>query len=886
MALAAGTKLGPYEITAKLGEGGMGEVYRATDTKLDRQVAIKVLPEAFTQDPERLARFEREAKVLAQLHHPNIASIFGLEESGGVRALVMELVEGQTLAQRLKDGALSVDESLAIARQIAEALEEAHEKGIIHRDLKPANINVMADGRVKVLDFGLAKALDPVGLSGTALSASELAMSPTLTHDATQMGVILGTAAYMAPEQAKGQPVDKRADIWSFGVVLYEMLTGSKMFGGDTLTETLAGVLKSEIEFSRLPTNTPQAVRRLLRRCLERNPKNRLRDIGDLRLLLDDAGEDSVAGEPARPVTWLNGVLPWAIALLAALVAGWAFWGRGDQKTVPLEVVNLELGYPPDVEPVSGLGGGFAIAPDGRTVAMIGVRGGVRKLFLRRLDRTETTEIADSGGVNSVVFSPDNSSVAFIGTNTTITCLSLIDQQRKQVAAGVDLVGGLGWGLKGIYFVRDGALWTVSPQGGDPRTLTELDASRHEVMHVDPLELPGGRFVLFSSLTSEFGTERIEAVSLDDGRRSIVVERAATAIWSPTGHLLFGRDGAVMAVPLDAASATVRGAAVLVFPAGVVGTTRWGSLGLQLSGTGTLLSIPSDFEAKRVLSVGRDGAEMTVDLPTARYNSPRISPDGRRLSVERDGAVIEALDLVRGTHASLTSAARGTSFLTWTAGSERVVFRRLNVPTWAAADGSLQTGALPGGRINDYPSAPGPDPDSILVVRIQAATAGDIFLMSVRGAFPPKPLIVTPSYEGGPQLSPDGRWLLYQSNASGQAEVYVRRYPALDRVWQVSEGGGVQPRFSSDSREIYYRGGPRLMAVALDSKGAEPVFGKPQALFVDEYDFGQGLSIANYDVTTDGRFIMLRRGPQGGRLHTALYWTDELKRIVAAGGVR
>jgi serine/threonine-protein kinase len=308
----------------------------------------------------------------------------------------MELVEGQTLAQRLLNGPVSVDESLAIARQIAEALEEAHEKGIVHRDLKPANINVMVDGKVKVLDFGLAKALDPVGLSGAPSSVSELAKSPTITHAATQMGMILGTAAYMAPEQAKGQAVDKRADIWPFGVVLYEMLTGAKLFAGDTLTETLAGVLKTEIEFSRLPPTTPQAVRRLLRRCLERNPKNRLRDIGDLRLLLDDVRDVPGAVEPERRATRSRQAVPWAIALVAVAAAGWALWSRGDVDAVPRVVTNLELGYPQDVEQVSGLGGGFAITPDGRTVAIIGVRGGVRKLA-RRLPPTQRADLHGRG---------------------------------------------------------------------------------------------------------------------------------------------------------------------------------------------------------------------------------------------------------------------------------------------------------------------------------------------------------------------------------------------------------------------------------------------------------------------------------------------------------
>jgi Tol biopolymer transport system component len=400
------------------------------------------------------------------------------------------------------------------------------------------------------------------------------------------------------------------------------------------------------------------------------------------------------------------------------------------------------------------------------------------------------------------------------------------------------------------------------------------------------MTLPGGRVVLFSSLTTDAGTERIEALSLNGQKKSVVMEHAVTPVWSPTGHLLFGRDGAVWAVPFDERSATTSGAAVQVIPAGIVCTVRSGSLGFQLSSAGDLVFVPADFDSKRLASVSRDGSELALSLPPDRYGDPRISPDGRRLLVERQGSVIEMLDLLRGTHATLTAPALGTSFASWTADGESVVFRRFNVPFWTAADGSGKGGSVPGGQINDYPSSPGPDPDTILVGRIQPDTLGDIFLLSISGKFQPKPLLATSAYEGGPQLSPDGRWMLYQSSVSGQPEIYVRRYPAMDRQWQVSEGGGVQPRWSSSGREIYYRGGQRMMAVTFDWAGAEPTFGKPASLFADEYDFGQTISIANYDVTRDGRFIMLRRGSHGSSLRVVIHWAKELNQILAAGGVR
>jgi len=387
-------------------------------------------------------------------------------------------------------------------------------------------------------------------------------------------------------------------------------------------------------------------------------------------------------------------------------------------------------------------------------------------------------------------------------------------------------------------------------------------------------------------MTSEAGTERIEAVPQSGGARTVVIEHAFDPVWSPTGHLLFGRDGAVWAVPFDPEGATVGGTAVKVLPAGTVAAAPKGGLGFQVSANGSLLYIPKDFGNSRVLSVGRDGSELRLNLPLGRYGNPRISPDGHRLMVENGSSEIETLDLERGTQTVVAAAALGTNFSTWTADGKGVVFRRFDVPFWAAADGSGNAGAVASGETYDYPSAPGPDGDSILAVRIQPKTSGDIFLLSISGKFAPKPLIVTPAYDGGPQLSPDGHWLLYQSNGSGEPEIYVRRYPALDRAWTVSEGGGVQGRWARSGKEIYYRNGQRMMAVTFNASGAEPALGKPTGLFADDYDFGQGISIANYDVTPDGRFIMLRRAPHGGSLGVVINWTEELKRILAAGGAR
>jgi serine/threonine protein kinase/Tol biopolymer transport system component len=834
LALAPGTRLGVYEVTAPIGEGGMGQVFRARDTTLNRDVALKVLPDSFANDPDRLARFTHEAQTLASLNHSNIAHIYGVEESGGVRALVMELVEGDDLSQRIARGAIPVDDALTLAKQIALGLEAAHEQNVIHRDLKPANIKVRPDGTVKVLDFGLAKAMSPSSeVSGDALTMRSPAM--------TQAGIILGTAAYMSPEQARGKTVDKRADIWAFGCVLYEMLTGMRLFAGDSIPETLGLIFSREPDLATLPSATPARVCALIARCLVKDPRQRLRDIGEARLVLDDAHDTPLTIQPAAvPERWRW--VPWGVAAAAALVAAWALWGQPRAATTAPQVTHLEIGYPRDVEPISSSNTANAISPDGRTVAMIGMKDGVRRVFLRRLDRAAATELPDTVGANGAVFSPDGEKVAVLFSSGLITRVALADQQRKVLVSGADIGLSITWSQAGIIFSRGGALWIIAPEGGAPRKLTVLEAARHEVAHESAVVLPGERLVLFSSQTTDRGDDRIESVSIDGGPRAVVVERARTPVWSPTGHLLFARDDAILAVAFDQGTGMPRGTATPIMPSGAIESRGSGQMGLMLASTGTLLATPAGFTDTRVVSVGRDGSARALDLPSGRFRNPRISPDGRRLLVE-NGEHIEALDLARGTLAQLTTVL--SFFSTWSADGKRVVFWRFSSPFWVAGDGSGGSGSVPGGILTDIPSSPGPDPDSFFATRIRPETSADIFLMSISGAFKPKPLIATPAFEGGAQLSPDGRWLLYQSDASGRPEIYVRRYPSLDRQWQVSDGGGIQARWGRNTREIYYRSGRRMVAAALDASGAEPAFGKPVALFADDYDFG--VSNANYD---------------------------------------
>jgi Tol biopolymer transport system component len=880
MALAVGSRLGPYEIVSALGAGGMGEVYRARDTRLDRTVAIKVLPSHLALDHERRARFEREARAVSALNHPHICTLYDIGRQDGVDYLVLEYLEGETLADRLSKGALPLPLALGIGASVADALDKAHRAGIVHRDVKPGNV-VLTKSGAKLLDFGVARVEEP-----PRLPAGDTSSMPTKGKPLTEEGSLIGTFQYMAPEQLEGKNVDERTDIFALGSVLYEMVTGRRAFEGKSSASLIGAILKDEPQpMAAIQSMAPPALDRVVRRCLAKDPDERWQSASDLAAELRWIAEEgsrtyATVAEASRRLPFAR-LAPWLLAAAATFVVAWALWLRSSPDAGPLQVQELDVSFPADIEPVPYLDNGFALSPDGRMVAMIGVKNGARLLFVRPLESAEVLEITESGGLSGATFSPDSKKIALVGGNAQVTSLSLVDRQRTVLASNADQVGGVAWGAAGIAFARNGALWIAPTGGGEPRSLTALDAARHEVLHREPLFLPGGRAILFSSLTTEPGTERIEAVSVDGGARRVVVERATTPLRSPTGHLLFARDGAVLATDFDEEAVRVRGVATPVLPQGLVGTSRSGALGLRLAANGTLLFMPEDFHAVRLVSVARDGSALTLDLPRGRYHTPQHSPDGHRVMVGSDFNHLEALNMERGTRAPLTTATPGTGFCVWNRDGSRIVYRRFNSPLWMSADGSGQEGEVKGGLTNDFPSGPGPDPDSVLVTRLQPETSSDVFLLSLSGAFAPRPLLSSRAYEGGAQLSPDGRWLAYASNESGQFEIHVRRFPELDRQWQVSEGGGTQPRWSVTDREIYYRGGPTLTAVPFDGRAEEPVMGKPQALFRDEYDLGQGITIANYDVTPEGRFLMLRRDAQGGHLRIILNWTEELKRELA-----
>ena len=627
MPLEPGTTLGVYEVLSAIGAGGMGEVYKARDTKLDRDVALKILPDAFVNDAERLARFQREAKVLASLNHPNIAQIHGLEEGGDSPALVLEYVEGPTLQDRISQGPIPMDEALPIARQIAEALEAAHEQGIIHRDLKPANVKVRSDGTVKVLDFGLAKALQP------ELSDTEAANSPTMTAAATRAGIIMGTAAYMAPEQAKGRQVDKRADIWAFGVVLFEMLTGRQAFGGTDISETLAFVLTREIEWTALPTKTPASVRRMLRRCVARDRKNRLADMSMARLEIDEA--DAAPETPAVAVTtpvappalWQRPVFASAALVLALITGGLVVWSvAGGDQPAPRSAMRLSVALPPTVE-VTGTHNRIALSGDGRVVVFNGSSEGTSQLYRRSLDQPDAVPIAGTEDAVAPFLSPDGEWVGF-AVGHELKKVSLVGGPPLTICALDDAFRLASWGPDDtvVFGTEYSGLWQVSAAGGEPQELTTPDTEAGEIFHIAPSILPGGHTVLFWSAGSD--GNRVELLQKDSGERRVLVEDGASPHYVTTGHVVFSRGDSLWATPFDLDELSVTGAPFLVLE-GVqdLGTFGGTQFGVARDGTLVYVTGPYRVTAQRTLAwVDRKGNEEAIDVPPRAYTYARLSP--------------------------------------------------------------------------------------------------------------------------------------------------------------------------------------------------------------------------------------------------------------------
>jgi eukaryotic-like serine/threonine-protein kinase len=886
MTIAAGTKLGPYEITGAIGAGGMGEVYRARDPKLGRDVAIKVLPEAFARDTERMARFQREAKVLASLSHPNIATIYGLEDSGSTRALVMELVEGPTLADRIKQGPIPVDEAVRIARQIADALEYAHERGIIHRDLKPANVKVTNDDAVKVLDFGLAKALegDP--------SSIDISTSPTISRMATQQGVLLGTAAYMAPEQAKAKSVDRRADIWAFGCVLYEMLTGKQAFTGETVTDTLASIIKEEPDWKLLPAATPMRVRVLLQRCLQKDPKQRLRDIGDARISLDEVlfgspePSNIVVSPTGARAEVLRRIALWSIiaSLILAALASYATWNLKPSHVPPRPVTRFTITLPQGQRFLRPDQPALALSPDGSKLAYVAAAqdASQQNIYLRAMDSAETKVIAGTEGATEPFFSPDGQWLGFFADGK-LKKIS-VNGTVAQVLADVPAPFGGSWGNQNTIVFTPGptTLLQVSDRGGAPLPVTHLE--KGELGHFFPQFLPDSKTVVFEVAGTAGATIAVQQIGTSERRHLIEGQDGRVPQYASSGHLIYSQAGNLMAASFDLQRLEVKGASVPVVQ-GVLEGTQY-----SISSTGTLAYVPGSVagaEAKLVW-VSRNGAEQPLAAPAHDYNAPRISPDGHRLAVD-SGNQVWLYDLARDTLTRFTFEGTINQFPTWSPDEKRVAFTSnkeggpLNI-YWQRADGSGGLERLTTSEHFQIPCSWSPDGQLLTFFELSPKTAGDIWVLRIseRKA---QPFLQTPAFESAGQLSPDGHWVAYTSDESARREVYVQPYPGPGGKWQISTDGGNEPVWNHNGRELFYRSGDKIMAVEITTQPSFTV-GKPKMLFEGPYKLSGG-GLANYDVAADGqRFLMVKPVGQeqaATQIDVVLNWTEELKRLVPTG---
>ena len=881
MSLTIGSRLGPYEILSPLGAGGMGEVYRARDAKLNRDVAIKVLLPAVANDPDRLARFGREAQVLASLNHSNIAHIHGIEESNGVTALVMELVEGEDLSQRIALGPIPIDEALPIARQIAEALEAAHEQGIIHRDLKPANIKVRADGTVKVLDFGLAKAIEPAGTS-----SANAAMSPTLSIHATQAGIILGTAAYMSPEQARGKAVDKRTDIWAFGVVLFEMLTGRQLYAGDTITDVLAGIVSREPDWSLLPAGTPPVVRRLLARCLEKDPQRRLRDIGEARVALSDPSDLSAA--PAVPPISVN-ALPWrrstvwaALALVAmcsASLAVWT-WTRLRPMTAP-RVTRLSIPLP--AGQILAGGSGPAVSPDGRSLAYVArAADGVSRLYVRALDRFESTGIPESEGAQQPFFSPDGSRIGFFARGKLLT-VSLSGGAPTAIAeASFQPVGGT-WGEdETIVFVPAIAsgLLRIPSAGGKPQTLTEPDEAAGGYAHVWPQFLPDGRSLLFTI----WGGLDLDApgpalLSLDTGKWA---RGPSPKTWSSryarSGHLLASGPHGLTAASFDPYHPEQTRARAFVVD-DVFSSPATADSWFAMSDSGTLVYVPGDPNLGVLSWVDREGRVAPIADKAASVADPTLSPDGTRVALEGDSD-LWLVDLRRGNRSRLTLENEQTSaYPVWSRDGSRIFFASNRGGDWdlyAASSGGGPATRLLARKGTQMPLSEAPD-GTLLFSERSKGTGADLWTLAPDGT--PAPFLVSPSSKVGGQFSPDGLTIAYVSDETGRDEVYLRSVARPSDGIAVSVDGGREPMWSPDGKELFYRQGETFLAVGVSS--ASPIgVGDARKLFEIRAASGRSANHAGYAVSPDGRrFLVLQLDLRAipAQINVVLNWFDELK---------
>ncbi len=903
MAGQPGQQLAHYRLVEKIGEGGMGVVWRATDTTLKRDVAIKMLPEGFATDAERLQRFEQEARLLASLNHPHIATIHGFHEAEGYRFLAMELVEGEDLAQRITREPIPLERIVEIATQIAQALEVAHAQGVVHRDLKPANIKLNASGQVKVLDFGLAKALSVDPASGS--STGDPSHSPTMTSAGTLAGMIIGTAAYMSPEQARGKSADRRADLWAFGCLLYEMLTRNRPFDGETISDALASVLKEHPDWSALPEETPPGVRRLLRRCLTKDPRQRLSDAGGARLELQEALAPVPAEErgpfhtaPPPPEPSRRNILPWVVTAVAVLVALGAMFVGGESEPVPTEPLHLAIPLPPGVKLNDDQQTTLAVSADGGHIVLTAVRDEGTELYLRNLDHPEASPIRGTLNGDNPFFSPDGRWVGFFADGK-LKKVSISDGALITICNSPGTPRGAAWGDNDlIVFPQhfDGGLFRVNAGGGEATPLTELDQDRRERTHRWPSFIPGRGVVLFTVATLDspefYDDAQIDALDLSTGKRKTVYKGASLARYLPTGHLLLAREGLLFAAPFDVDRLEVTGSPVPVVQE-VMGARNSGVVYADVAQNGLLAYFAGKSTTRRANLTWRyfDGrSEPVAGSAIGGYVDSSVSPDGKRIAVAiaaDDGSFhIWTYDIERQTPTRLTFEGTNLKPL-WTPDGKSIVFSSIRDGQGAiyikSADGSGEerlVHVIEG--ITVEPSDVSPSGQVIMVV--YGSNRSDIYT---------KPLddldgeavefSAGSSAEIHGAMSPDGKWIAYTSDEMDSYDVFVRPFPGPGGRWQISKDGGIHPKWSPDGRRLFYRLGRRLYAVDVEI-GDDGAF-RPgtQKLLLD--DLPRAMLATTYGVSPDGKAILVPEPVDDSgtpeQITVVVNWLDEMERILA-----
>jgi eukaryotic-like serine/threonine-protein kinase len=893
--LSTGTRLGPYEILSSVGAGGMGEVYRARDTRLNRIVAIKVLPAHLADRTESRERFEREAKTIASLNHPHICTLHDIGQQDGIDYLVMEFLEGETLAQRLLKGPLPLEQVLQCAVEISDALDKAHRKGVTHRDLKPGNIMLTKSG-TKLLDFGLAKLRQD---APPAVPFSQASTQDTLTAQ----GMILGTLQYMAPEQVEGKTdqIDARTDIFAFGAVVYEMATGKRAFEGQTHASLIAAILEREPPaMPSLQPMTPPALDRVIKRCLAKDPDDRWQTARDLEVELKWIAEGgSQAGMPAAALKGVRAIgrraltLMVGILLFVAVVTGLAIWNlKPAPPSSPQAVTRTVINLPPGQQ-LAGLDNGPAVAlsPDGTQLAYVARHAGTQLLYLRAMANMEARPIPGTEGATNPFFSPDGQWLAFFA-GATLKKVSVSGGGALTLAAA-PVPHGASWSSQGmIAFAPTGisGLQQVSDAGGASQLLTRV--GKGENGHGWPQFLPGGKAVLFSagSGTSTWTNAQVAVQSVGtDDRRNLA--QGTYPRYAPSGHLVYAQGGNLMAVSFDSQRLTATGAAVRVVE-GVLQSPTNGHAQYSFSSAGSLVYVSGGVYAaqSQLVWVTRKGAEQPVAAPAHAYLNPRLSPDGRRVAVTitEQESQTWLYDFSRETLTRLTFEGNSNQYPVWTPDGKRIAFRSnkegpLNL-FWQLADGSGGLERLATGEDTQTPNSWSPDGQLLAFVEVTPTTGIDIWVLrlSDRKAHP---FLRTPFLESAPRFSPDGRWLAYVSDESGRAEVFVQPYPGPGGKWQVSTEGGTEPMWNPDGRELFYRNGDKMMAVDIATQSSFAA-GKPKALFAGQY-VPTPVTFPNYDVSPDGqRFLMLKPSEAEAaptQINVVLNWFEELKQKVPTG---